>query len=244
MTDEVKEWWEATSEYFQDEIDLPVGVDYGPGAPDEAELGLLGDVRDAEIVELGCGGGQCGIALAKRGADVIGIDLSEEQLAYAEDLADEHDVDVDFVQGDVTRVESIETASKDIAVSANAFQWVDDLQACFSEAYRILRSDGILVFSLPHPVYQLLDPETHTVERSYFDVGRQVEEFEEMDADMVTYAHTVSGIHNTLRDVGFDVERVLEPGSSDPNDYETELWEFRPELMSKLPPTLLFKAKK
>lgn len=46
----------------------------------EAELGILGDVAGLDVLELGCGAAQWGICLARAGARVTGIDLSEEQL--------------------------------------------------------------------------------------------------------------------------------------------------------------------
>src|SRR5215831_20151713 len=49
----------------------------------EAELQILGDVRERDILELGCGAAQWSIALAGRGARVIGLDLSAQQLRHA-----------------------------------------------------------------------------------------------------------------------------------------------------------------
>jgi len=77
VTDEVRRRWEETARWFQADLDLPVAVNWdGLGELTEADLGLLGDVAGADVVELGCGGGQCAVALAERGADVVGVDLS------------------------------------------------------------------------------------------------------------------------------------------------------------------------
>lgn len=242
MTEEVKQWWELTSQWFQDDADLDIGLNWtGLGTDDE--LTLLLDVADRDVLELGCGGGQCSIALAQRGADVTAIDLSEEQLGYARDLATERDADVEFLQGSVTDLGMFPDDRFDIAFNAYVFQWVDDLAACFRETHRVLRPDGRFVFSMPHPTYDLADPESHRVEESYFDTGRQVTPQEDLDTDMVTYRHTVSGVHNALVGAGFRVERILEPGSDDPDDYEEGPWgERTPELLAKLPSTLVFEA--
>jgi len=242
MHEDVKEWWEATAVYFQDEYDHPIAIDYGVGAGRESDLDLLGDLDGADVVELGCGGAQCGIAMAKHGANVVGVDLSSEQLSHARKLCAEHEVDLELVQGDVTDVSMLAADGFDVVFSANAYQWVSDLDAAFGEARRLLRDDGIFVLSLPHPVYQQVDPETHEVAGSYFATGRRAEDVQEMDIDMVTYHHTVADIHGALRDAGFHVDQLLEPGSSDPDDYDRDLWEFDPELMAKLPPTLVVRA--
>ncbi|MFB6173247.1 MAG: class I SAM-dependent methyltransferase [Halobacteriales archaeon] len=241
MTREAKEWWAVAAEGFQDGLDLDVGLNWtGFGADD---LGIFEDVTGTEMLELGCGGGQCAVALAKRGADVTGVDISAEQLGYARARAAEHDVAVGFVQGDVTDL-GVAGQVFDVAYNAWVFQWVGDLDACFEETYRVLRDGGRFVFSLPHPVYTLADPETHRVEESYFDTGRRVTANED-GPDQVTYRHAVGDVHNALVDAGFRVERLLEPGSEDPDEHEGGPWgEYTPELMAKLPSTVLFEARK
>ncbi|MFC7197417.1 class I SAM-dependent methyltransferase [Halosimplex aquaticum] len=243
MTEEVREWWELTARSFQEDIDLDVGVNW-TGTTTDDDLSLLPDVAGEDVLELGCGGGQCSVKLAQRGANVTGLDLSAEQLSFARDLAAEHDADVEFVQGDVTDLGTFPDDAFDVAFNAYVFQWVGDLAACFREAHRVLRTDGRFVFSMPHPVYGLAEPESHRVEESYFDTGRQVTAYDDLGADMVTYRHRVSDVHNALVDAGFRVERVREPGSDDPADYEEGPWgERRPELLAKLPSTLIFEAR-
>ncbi|MDE6642235.1 MAG: hypothetical protein K2K63_17130 [Acetatifactor sp.] len=56
-------------------------VDYGNSScPKEKDLKLIGDVKGKKILELGCGGANCGIALAKQGAKMTCLDLSSEQI--------------------------------------------------------------------------------------------------------------------------------------------------------------------
>lgn len=243
MTEDVKDWWDATANYFQEELDAGVGVDWtGSGY---GSLDLLEDVEDGDVLELGCGGGQCSVALAADGADVTGLDVSKQQLAHARRLAAEHDVDVEFVQGDVTDLGMFRDESYDVAFNAWVFQWVGDLATCFEETHRVLRPGGRFVFSLPHPVYELADVDSHRITESYFDTGRYEISHEEVDVDQVMFRHTVSGIFNDLTDAGFDVERMHEPGTPDAADYEPGPWgEFTPELMSKLPAVLVVEARK
>jgi len=240
MSEDVKEWWDLTAEWFQEDIDLDVGVDWTMSW--RGDLTLLPDVAGGDVIELGCGGGQCSVALAKRGANVTGMDLSEAQLDYARDLAAEHNADVDFVQGDVTDL-GFADDSFDVAFNSYVLQWVGDLDACFAETARVLRSGGRFVFSIPHPVYDVADPETGEVAESYFDTGRRVVEQEDLEHDMVVYDHTVSGIYNALVGAGLTVDRMREPGSDTPEDYEAGPWgEKRPDLLAKLPETLIFEG--
>jgi SAM-dependent methyltransferase len=242
-----KEWWDRWARHFQEEYGdgtIPVGIAFGPGAPQGSDLGLLGDLTGIDAVELGCGGGQFGIAVSKHGADVTGVDISEEQLSYARALADEHGQDLDFVRASVTDVPMLDDASYDLAFSAFAFQWVGDLRGCFEEAHRVLQDGGRLVFSVDHPFYKTFDPETHDVETSYFDESPRREYSEELDAEMVIHRRGVGETVSLLTDVGFTLEAIREPGYEDPEDYESEYGSFVPELMAKVPPTIVYAARK
>lgn len=242
-----KDWWESWSEAFQQafaEAETEVGVAFGPGVPDGDDLGLLGDVAGKRAIELGCGGAQFGLALSKAGAEVTGVDIAEEQLAHARDLAAAHDEQIDLIEASVTNIPMIEHESYDLAFSAFAFQWVEDLRSCFSEAHRVLKPGGRLVFSVDHPLYRCLDPETGELKTSYFDDSPRREYSEEFDAEMVIYRRTVSDILTALLKAGFSIEELREPGYQDPDSYESEYGSFQPERMARIPPTLVMAAQK
>jgi ubiquinone/menaquinone biosynthesis C-methylase UbiE len=52
--------------------------------PLEYAYALLGDVRDRTVVDLGCGSGENSLLLARRGAHVIGVDISESLIRLAQ----------------------------------------------------------------------------------------------------------------------------------------------------------------
>jgi SAM-dependent methyltransferase len=54
----------------------------------ERELGVLGDVRDVDVLELACGTAYCSAWLSRAGARTVAVDLSAEQLATARNLQD------------------------------------------------------------------------------------------------------------------------------------------------------------
>jgi SAM-dependent methyltransferase len=247
MEDEAREWWNSWADQFQEEYggdEIDVGIAWGPGAAEGDDLGLLGDLEGTKAIELGCGGAQFGIALSERGADVTGVDISAEQLAYARALADDRDQNIEFIETSVTDMPMIQDATYELAFSAWAFQWVADLDACFAEAYRILEDGGRFVFSVDHPYYKLLDPETPDFERSCFDVSPRRAYSDSLDAEMVIYRRPVSEVVNRLIDTGFTIEELREPGYADPDDYESEFGSYVPELMATVPPTVVYAARK
>jgi SAM-dependent methyltransferase len=238
---ETRRWWEETAQHFQAEVNLSVGIDWGPGVPTEP-VNILPDLNGLDVVELGCGGGQLGVGIAKEGADqVVGVDLSRAQLEYAREHAAEFAADMFLLEGDIRQL-PLAADIADLVVSAYAFQWIEDIEAVFAEAARILRPDGNLVFSCPHPFYGVFDPEGPELKRSYHEPGAERTSEAGISAEQVIYRRRISDLHRALRETGFRVERLLEPGRADPSTY-VEQWASKPDLMAMVPRTLIIRAR-
>ena len=95
-----RDFWDADADDYQaahaaDLDDAPRA--WGAWRIPESELQVLGDVRDLDVLEYGCGAAQWSVALAADGARVVGLDQSRAQLAHASRRRDEHGVDVPLV---------------------------------------------------------------------------------------------------------------------------------------------------
>ncbi|WP_254830498.1 class I SAM-dependent methyltransferase [Haloglomus salinum] len=243
--------WNEWSDDFQalwnadtDESLPPAPCPFTDDPPGGEQPALLPSVEDIDFIELGCGGGQATVGTAAAGATrAVGVDFSGGQLHHARPLRDHYGVEAEFVQGDVTDV-PLADASFDAAFSGWVLQMVDDLDAYFAEARRVLRDDGVLVFDLPHPFYELFDPDSGTLERSYHgDARRTIPISEEYESDLVVFDRTVGELHDAAVRGGFEVRRILEPGSDDPEDYDEDpLPSNQRELMAKVPRNLRFWA--
>jgi len=250
---ENRDLWDAWSDQFQALWNADTATGDLPPAPfplpedgpDETwQADVLPEIEGADFVELGCGGGQATVGAARAGVDAaVGVDFSTEQLRHAERLGEFYGVDAAFVVGDVTAVPLADDAF-DVAFSGWVYFMVEDLASCLAEARRVLREDGLLVFDVPHPFYELFDPDSRELERSYHASGprRNVVD-EDYDADMVVFDRKVSELHNALVDAGFTVERIIEEGSDDPEDYDDDPLESnQPDLMAMVPRSLRFWA--
>ncbi|MAG79222.1 hypothetical protein CMI40_02500 [Candidatus Pacearchaeota archaeon] len=246
MTKETKKWWEGMAKYYQEECKIPIDIHYGPGSPNEKELKLLGNLKGKNILEIGCGGAQCGIAMAKQGAKVTGIDISKEQLNFAKELAKKNKVKIKFIQGDIRDLKPIKSNSQDIVFSAFALHYVDNLSKCFKEVYRVLKKNGIFVFSFDHPFSRVIDSKNLKVKESYFKTGKITKVFSDKTKKFVRYTYKLSDLHNTLVDWGFIVEKLIEPDSRKKYSYDPwyGLWDYTPKLLKMIPPTIIFKARK
>ncbi len=212
MTSDTKDWWERAAEPYQDDRRIPVDIHYGPSSPNEDELNLLGDVEGRDVLEIGCGGAQCSIAFALRGATVTALDLSDQQLEFARALAARHEVEIAPVQHDMQDLEPIPPESQDIVFSAFAFQFVADRPRAFREVRRVLRPGGVFALSLEHPFFPKVDPQTLMLKESYNETGPAIDDRGE-HGQVTIYKEKVSDLHRALVNAGLTVERLIEPDS-------------------------------
>jgi ubiquinone/menaquinone biosynthesis C-methylase UbiE len=220
----------------------PTPSPFASDAPGGREQGILNSVEGKEYVELGCGGGQASVGTAKLGAEtVVGVDFSGDQLRHARRLRDFCGVEANFIQGDVRDL-PLPDDSFDIASSEWAFQMVENLEVALSEAHRVLRADGVLVLSTPHPLYQIIDTDTETIERGYFDTSpREITIDEDYDSKLTVFERTVGDLYNAVVEAGFEVRRLIEHRSQDVEDSEP-LESDLPEILWKVPESVRFWA--
>ena len=115
------------------------------GVP-EAEIHMLpDDLCGKDAIELGCGTAYVASWLARRGATVVGIDSSEQQLATARRLQRQHNLSFPLLHGNAESV-PYPDASFDFAISEyGACLWADP-KKWVVEAARLLRPGGRLHF--------------------------------------------------------------------------------------------------
>jgi predicted TPR repeat methyltransferase len=97
-----------------------------------------------DIVDLGCGTGQCGIALAQQKRYLAGVDLSDKMLAHARALGIYDDLHMAEVHA---WLRGSATARFDLVIAADVFIYIGALEELFREAGRILRPGGWFAFS-------------------------------------------------------------------------------------------------
>ena len=245
MVKEGEKWWNEAAPWFQDWAKLSTkSADYGPYAPRENQLKLLGNVKGKKILEIGCGGAQCSISFAKQGAICTGIDITQAQLDYGGKLAEKEKVKVKLIRRDIQTLKGIKSNSYDIVFSAFALMYIPDLTKCFKEVRRVLKKGGIFVFSTGHPFY-IFDSTTKQLKRSYFKTGKVIEEETWSDGSkhkFVMFHRKVSDIANSAIAAGLTLLEMHEPLDmknkiKDPSVYPEDL-------VRMIAPTIIFKTKK
>ena len=111
----------------------------------EAKVKVLPDVDGKDVVELGCGTAYFGAWLARRGARVVGVDVTPAQLETARRMEEEFKYGLRFVQANAEDTK-LPSESFDLVLSEyGASIWCDPYK-WIPEAARLLRDGGELVF--------------------------------------------------------------------------------------------------
>jgi SAM-dependent methyltransferase len=137
-------------------------VVWGLFAVPERELGVLGDVRDLDVVELACGTAYFSAWLARAGARPVAVDFSGEQLATAHRLQERLGPVFLLVQGDAEAVPLTDGCCDLVVSEHGAGAWCDP-ERWLPEAARLLRPGGRLVFLTNSHLSALCVPEEEGV---------------------------------------------------------------------------------
>lgn len=107
------------------------------------------------VLDLGCGTGRFTLPVARRAADVVGLDLSAGMLDVADAKAREQGLAIGFEQGDMADL-PFESGSFDVVVSMLALMHVPlaDREQVFAEIGRVLRPGGRAVIGVKNEVFE------------------------------------------------------------------------------------------
>ncbi len=211
----VADWWER----LEDEDGL------WQRCPSEPELAFagsaLGMVREVagsmtgkDVCVVGSGNNHAAFAFSGMGANVTSVDISERRLAVASKRARHLGLPITFVQADAADLSPIENAEFDVVFSSNGFfVWIADLQAVFTEIYRILRPGGHYVFYDIHPFQRPWKDQTKPMEvaKPYWETGP----FEDEEEGSIGFNWTLADILNPLTTSGLILRRILESPAKD-----------------------------
>lgn len=190
-------------------------ITYGPDIADDRVFRLLGNLGNLEgkrVLELGCGGGQAAIALAKQGARVITVDPSAARLDRVRAACEREDVKIELHQADLAEIPFVRADTIDAVISIYALSTVADLDRVFRQAHRVLRAENNLIFSVPHPAFSLVDrtaDDPLRITQSYFD--HEPQPWTSADASGYEYPRTIGDIITSLSRAKFRLDTLLEP---------------------------------
>jgi SAM-dependent methyltransferase len=206
-------YWDRTSNEYQERHGAFIGraeLRWGMWQLPESELGVIGEVADKDVLELGCGAAQWAILLARRGARMVGLDNSARQLEHAQELMAAAGVDFPLVHSSAERV-PLPDGSFDVVFCDHGAMTFADPYLTVPEVARLLRPGGLFAFSHTTPLALVCwNPETETVERrlvgDYFGMHR----FDQLEDEPVEFNLPYGEWIRLFRANGLRVESLIE----------------------------------
>jgi 2-polyprenyl-6-hydroxyphenyl methylase/3-demethylubiquinone-9 3-methyltransferase len=131
-------WWDAAGPLKSLHDINPLRADFI-----EANVGLPG----ARILDVGCGGGLLSEAMAKRGAEVTGIDAAVESVGAARFHAEKSGLPVVYRQATVEELAASGPRDFDAVVCMELLEHVPDPSSVVSSCGQLVRPGGKVVFA-------------------------------------------------------------------------------------------------
>ena len=136
------------------------------------EIDLLGNIVGKSLVHLQCNAGQDTLSLAKRGAQVTGVDISDTAIDFARKLSTASGIPGTFHRADVFDWLAQTQERFDVAFSSyGALVWLSDIRLWAKGVASILAPGGKLVVLEFHPLLNMLDDDW-VLKYNYFHEGR------------------------------------------------------------------------
>jgi ubiquinone/menaquinone biosynthesis C-methylase UbiE len=180
-------------------------------------LDLLGDVAGKRVLDAACGPGLYAEELVRRGASVVGFDISERMVEIARERVPKGE----FRVHDLGRpLDWVGDESFDRVLCALAYEYVDDRVGMLRELRRVLEPDGALVMSRMHPTDDWL---RHG--GNYFET-RIVDETWSRGWHVRYWISPLQQTCAEIYEAGFLIERLIEPRPTpegahiSPDDYD------------------------
>ena len=224
-----------------DFYDMPAFLN-GKSSLHDIELDLLGDINGKKILHLQCHFGQDTISLARMGAQTVGIDLSDESIKTAKELALKTKSSARFVCSNVYDLpDNLDEQFDIVFASYGTIPWLPDLNKWGHVIQHFLKPGGQFIFVEFHPVVWMFDDDLKKVAFHYNNVEPIIEEetgtYADKNANIkskyVCWNHGIGEVTNSLIKNNLQLKELNEfcysPYSFLPGSQEFEPGKFRIE---------------
>jgi len=228
-----KELWNKRTAIHKDSSFYNLaGFKAGENVLTPIELNEVGDVRGKKMLHLQCHFGMDSLSWARLGADVTGVDLSDEAIKEARQLNDELGLNAKFICCNVydlhpQRIEfskvspfggDLERAFDIVFTSYGVIGWLPDLDKWAEIISYYLKPRGMFYMAEFHPVVWMFDDDFKEIKYCY--EKREVIETElqgtytDRNADIsgkeYGWNHSISEVLNALIRHGLQIEKFNE----------------------------------
>lgn len=207
----VAHWTQANAEFTDESAARSWAqeeITWGVWKTPETELGVLGEVKDLDILDLGCGTGYFCAWLARRGARVVGLDPTPAQLETARRMQRETGLEFPLIEATGEDVPLPDTSFDIVFSEHGASIWADPYR-WIPEAARLTRANGRLIF-LRNSMLVTLCMTMEGIGEQLVRPQRGLQRVEWPDTGEVEFALPHSELVEVLRANGFQLDRLIE----------------------------------
>jgi ubiquinone/menaquinone biosynthesis C-methylase UbiE len=244
-----KLWNDKTDFHYNSEFYDVESFVKGRDSLNSIELELLGDIAGKKILHLQCHFGQDTISLARHGAEVTGVDLSDQSIKRANELNKQCGTNVRFIQSDVNSLKEVLDEQFDIVfTSYGTVGWHPDVMKWAETIENFVKPGGEFLIVDFHPVVWIFSDDFKKIEYNYSDSNPIIEEYTgtytDRDADIkcksYCWNHGLAHIVNSLIKQGLNIKDFQEyfysPYNCFQNTIEVEKGKFQIKgLENKIP---------
>ncbi len=179
------------------------------------EKDTLGDVSGLDLLHLMCQFGMDTLSWARLGARVTGVDISDQSIERAHELADRANLKADFFRSDV--LDLIGTIDKQFDIvyqSYGTLCWLADLAGWAKVVAHYLKPGGRFLIIDDHPIVCIYEdlpcPYLHRDRIAYQNEPDYCDREFIVTKERVEHQHPLSEIVNCLIGAGLTIERLDE----------------------------------
>jgi len=132
-------WWDKDSEFKPLHDINPLRLGYVEK--------FVGHLENKAILDVGCGGGILSEGMAKNGATVSGIDMSDAPLNVAKLHLHESNLTIDYQKITVEELAAQQPASFDVVTCMEMLEHVPDPVSVIEACYQLVKPNGHVFFS-------------------------------------------------------------------------------------------------
>ncbi|MGB7527130.1 class I SAM-dependent methyltransferase [Sphingobacterium cellulitidis] len=229
-------WNQKTNSHVESEFYNNVAFLAGKSSLNSIEIELLGDVTSKKILHLQCHFGQDTLSLARLGAHVTGIDLSDKAIEVAKEMNKQLNLDAEFICADVYDTpEELNEKFDIVYTSYGTIGWLPDLNRWAQVIQRCLKPNGKLVFVEFHPIVWMFDYDFSKFQYSYFNIepiieiqeGTYADRNANISAKEISWNHPLAEVFQGLLNNGLKIESFEEYNYSPYNCFNNTV-EFEP----------------
>ena len=142
FSDLAHHWWDPESEFKPLHQINPLRLDW---------IHALADLNQKRVLDVGCGGGILADSMARKGADVTGIDLASKSLRVAQLHALETGTpNIQYREVSVEALAQEQPASFDVLTCMEMLEHVPDPSSVVRACAELVKPDGWVFFSTLH----------------------------------------------------------------------------------------------